>query len=48
MFSVEKKHCSLCTRNTLLSVQMKEILFSVQSRHCLVYANERNTVSCAE
>ena len=29
-------------------MQMKETLFSVQSRHFLVYANERNTVLYAQ
>ena len=29
-------------------MQMKETLFSVQSRHFLVYANVRNTVLCAQ
>ena len=43
-----KKHCFLCTRNTLLSVQRKEIMLSMDKKHFLVYANERNTVFCAE
>ena len=36
----QNKHCSLYTRNTLLSVQKKETLFSVQSRHFVVCAKE--------
>ena len=37
-----KKHCFLCTRNTLLSWQKKEILFSMHKKHFVVSAKERN------
>ena len=48
--SKRKKHCFLCTRNTLLSWQKKETLFSMYKKHFVVCAkerNERNTVFCA-
>ena len=43
-----KKHCFLCTRNTLLSMQKKEILFPVHKKHFVVLEKERNTVFCAQ
>ena len=43
-----KKHCFLCTRNTLFSVQMNEILFSIHKKHFVVYTKERNAVFCAQ
>ena len=43
-----KKHCFLCTRNTLLSWQKKETLFSMHKKHFVVSAKERNTVSYAQ
>ena len=46
-----KKHCFLCTRNTLLSRKKKETLFSMHKKHFVVLAkerNERNTVFCAQ
>ena len=39
-----KKHCFLCTRNIFLSQKKKETLFSMQSRHFVVCAKERNNV----
>ena len=39
-----KKHCSLCTRNTLLSWQKNETLFSMDKKHFVVLAKERNTI----
>ena len=39
-----KKCCFLCTRNTLLSRQKKEILFFVHRNHFVVCVNERNTI----
>ena len=45
-----KKNCFLYIRNTLLSWQRKETLFSMYKKHFVVLAkerNERNTVFCA-
>ena len=46
--SKRKKHCFLCTRNTLLSRQKKETLFSMYKKHFVVSAKERNTVFYAQ
>ena len=35
-----KKHCFLCTRNTLLSWQKKKTLFSVHKKYFVVSAKE--------
>ena len=40
-----KTNCFLYIRNTLLSVQKKETLFSMHKKHFVVLAKERNTVS---
>ena len=44
----QNKHCSLCTRNTLLSVQKKETLFSMYKKHFVVCAKEGNNVLYAK
>ena len=44
-----KKHCFLSTRNTLLSMQMKETLFSIHKKHFLVYAKwKKDCFLCTE